>query len=449
MALLQAQAAYTETHPVLPEGMQRSDVERLLRRTAPIMGVNDGVLVVLLSMIEETRPSDWTNPEIEPVCFARQTNIAALAGKDERSVRRIEHQLEHRFGYLVKDIGLNGQRCRYHQADGREFRQGLVFTPLIEKIPELLAIAEQIEAARTSRTVVKQKISAAKRVIKERIIALQARFPRSEALQALTEVFLGWPTRFYASTPLEGLQEHLGEVLELVERLMGFTAAQERLAPAEDAEPTHHSHPSRHGVDTPTGACGENNVEHPIMSGPPDIHDRPYIQDTNQENFVTCNASVNKWPDCKQSGADLITATPNGSASCLEKRMFEAEAAHNPSFLEKLNPMRLFQLGSEHMQDHVALYQGSAPYPAEMHFILAAIDRAHSLGISKHAYQLATDQMGDFATALCILIIDRNINHPTTPIKSPGGVLRAMTARHAKGQLYIERSLIGLSQRET
>jgi len=38
--------------------------------------------------------------------------------------------------------------------------------------------------------------------------------------------------------------------------------------------------------------------------------------------------------------------------------------------------------------------------------------------------------------------------HPETPIINPGGVLRAMTQRHAAGKLNIVGSLIGLSERE-
>jgi replication initiation protein RepC len=439
MAHLQLKQAYTEQYAVLPDGMQRSDVERLLRRAAPVLGMNDGQLIVLLSMIEETRPSDWINPDIEPVCFARQTNIAALSGKDERTVRRIETQLEHRFGFLIKDFGLNGQRCRYRLKDGTEFRQGLVFTPLIEMMPELLAIGDRIEAARTERTVVKQKISAAKRLIKEHIITLQARLTLSEALQGLTDVFLGWPTRFYAATPLEGLQEHLGEVLELAHRLEDFTLSHEQRPTLPD--------PFLKDDDAPTVDYGyvPNGLHR--MSGPADIHDRPFIHDTNQEKFVICNVNVEIWTVSKKPEAIFINPSPDSPENCLENKKFDAPEVINTPFLENLNPMRLFYLASDEMQDNIQLYQGQDTLPAPLHFILAAIDCAHSLGITKQAYSLAFDQMGDFAAALCILIIDRNVNHPKTPIKSPGGVLRAMTARHVRGELYIERSLIGLSKR--
>ncbi|WP_368040317.1 hypothetical protein [Ruegeria atlantica] len=56
--------------------------------------------------------------------------------------------------------------------------------------------------------------------------------------------------------------------------------------------------------------------------------------------------------------------------------------------------------------------------------------------------------MGDFAAALCVLIIDNNVDHPDTPIQSPGGVLRAMTARHQAGQLRLNQSLIAIRKRK-
>jgi len=47
-----------------------------------------------------------------------------------------------------------------------------------------------------------------------------------------------------------------------------------------------------------------------------------------------------------------------------------------------------------------------------------------------------------------VVIIDRNTNHPTNPIRSAGGALRAFTARAAKGELNLERSLFGIWGRD-
>ena len=429
MAHQKVKLTHMENHPVLPDGMQRSDVERLIRRCAPVIGMNDGQLIVLLSMIEETRPSDWINPDFEPVCFARQTNIAASSGKDERTVRRIEHQLEHRFGFLVKDVGQNGQRCRYRFCGGTEFRQGLVFSPLVEKIPDLRAIAQQIENARALRIVVKQKISAAKRAIRERMDTFQESAPTCTSLAEIGEVFQSWPTRFYASVPLETLQDHLGEVLDLHDRLESYSHQREHQAVEE-------------AVDA---KWGDPKVR-PQMSCPADIHDRP-VQDTNQEIYVLSKTGEYDQAVMTEHKHHTERAKFQTKQKCAEISSNVAVAVTKTNFLESMTPTKLFNLCSRTMQDNIRLYQGEAPYPTELNFTFAALDQAHALGITKWAYDLATQQMGDLATALCILIIDRNIHHPVTPIKSPGGVLRAMTARHANGSLNIERSLIGIENR--
>ena len=54
---------------------------------------------------------------------------------------------------------------------------------------------------------------------------------------------------------------------------------------------------------------------------------------------------------------------------------------------------------------------------------------------------------GDLRAALCVLVTDANRDHPLTPIRRPGGHLRALTQRHRAGQLNLVGSLIGLAER--
>ncbi|MEM9524178.1 MAG: hypothetical protein AAF982_09335, partial [Pseudomonadota bacterium] len=75
-------------HPVLPGTMQRGELEGLLSDVSTHIGMPDSLLKALLTMMRETRPSDWTDPCKEPVCFAMQVNIAATLGKTGRSIRR-------------------------------------------------------------------------------------------------------------------------------------------------------------------------------------------------------------------------------------------------------------------------------------------------------------------------------------------------------------------------
>ena len=55
--------------------------------------------------------------------------------------------------------------------------------------------------------------------------------------------------------------------------------------------------------------------------------------------------------------------------------------------------------------------------------------------------------MSDLRAALCVLVTDANRDHPATPIRKPGGHLRALTQRHRAGQLNLVGSLIGLAER--
>jgi len=399
------------SRPVLPGNMQRSDVQRLMRRVAPAIGMHDGQLTVMLAMIDETRPSDWVDSSVEPICFAMQSNIAALTGKDERTVRRVEAALEGVFNFIRKDVAMNGRRCRFRRSDGSEYRQGIVFSPLIEAMPRLIKLEADLNSGRIDRSILKQKISAAKRLVRSKLMDLQPRFPDDGFLREAADTFLSWPTRFYASVSVDELREHLSEVSEVVDKLVAFSQSKQK------------------------------------MSARPDTDDLQYIQDTTQETSVFCNTTVDMQAALKRADIEQVTAQPNGCAVSKEKDGHDPQPADKTDFGDHLTPMRLFYLCTEEMQLQVQISQGDRPYPDERDFTNGAIDRLQPLGIHPSAFNDAADQMGSMAASLCVLIIDRNRFHPKTPIKSPGGVLRVMTRRHAYGQLHLDRSLFGLMHR--
>lgn len=183
-------------------------------------------------------------------------------------------------------------------------------------------------------------------------------------------------------------------------------------------------------------------------SGRSAVDDRPYIQDTTEEpSSVSCKEPDDKRAACKQAGSGLPNAEPIGSEDCYENRVRAADEAHKSKFLSALSPRRLKALCSEEMVYYLEYHQGARSQSCEMDFVRAAISRVPELGISDSAYRDAFNQMSSFQTALCILIIDRNRFHPVTPIKNPGGALRAMTRRHGQGKLNLVGGLIGLSER--
>ncbi|WP_367274446.1 helix-turn-helix domain-containing protein [uncultured Tateyamaria sp.] len=118
--------------------MTRGHVDRVLVRTGRHMDLSANELSVLLLMVSETRPRDWTEPTTEPMCFSMQGNLARRIGVSERSIRRIEVALEEVHQFVRKDVGLSGQRYCLKRSNGTEFRQGISLSPLIEAIPLLL-----------------------------------------------------------------------------------------------------------------------------------------------------------------------------------------------------------------------------------------------------------------------------------------------------------------------
>ena len=70
------------------------------------------------------------------------------------------------------------------------------------------------------------------------------------------------------------------------------------------------------------------------------------------------------------------------------------------------------------------------------------------LGINVSAWLEACDVMGDGMAFLSLLVIDRNRFHPVTPVRNPGGALRAFTRRARHGQLDLGRAVLGIWERE-
>jgi len=398
--------------PVLPSSMQRGQLEGLILDVSKHIGMSDSLLKSLLAMMRETRPSDWTDPTREPTCFAMQCNIAFVLGKDARSVRRDEAALENQFGFMRKNVAGNGSRCRLKFSDGVEFSQGLSFSPLIERVPELLKIREKIQFERQHSTRLKRKCSALRRNVKKALMDLQSSHPENAKLADLAQSYLSWPRRFGTFKSLEALEAHYAEVLAASE-----VADELRLVFAN-------------------------------MSARTDTSVRPYIQDTTEDPFVICNAGRSERSGCGLEAN--ANPRPSGQAEDPEGLGSKRETSSgdlNSKFMENLSPHRLFWLSSEEMRFYITHHQGTKAAPSAMDFVQASIDRLGGLGINRSAYMAAQEQMGDMATALCILIIDRNRFHPETPIRNPGGALRSMAKRHAAGALNIVGSLIGLSVR--
>nr|WP_162946785.1 replication initiation protein RepC [Ruegeria sp. EL01] len=402
-----AESASFKTYPVLRPGLYRSHVEGLLTDVSRYIGMSDALLRATLTMIRYTRPDDWTNPDVEPICSKMQADLAIALGKTDRAVRNDEHALERIFGFIKKEVSANGSR----RSDGNGYRQGLSFSPLIEMIEDLQALRDQARYEEQHRKTLRIKCSALRRLVKNGLMELHPNNPDHEGLCRVRDMFLSWAPRYSAYRTIEALEEHYEE------------ASQASI-----------------DVDDIRQLCIDS-------SGRAEPNFRRYIHDTTENTSVTCNASVDKRPGDKSPDSVQIGSPPDGGEHCLENKHGEADGSRNLKIMENMTLERLFDLASFDLQAHVAFCRGDRGHLREIDFIHGAHGVLHPLGINESAYHTAISEMGQYLTTLCLLVIDANRDHPVTPVRNPGGLLRAMTRKHASGQLNIAGSLIGLSER--
>ena len=393
------------TYAVLPAGMYRSGLEGLLMDLRAKLGLSAPLLNSLLTMIRATRPSDWTNPHVEPICSKMQQDLAHTLGKSARAVRFDEYKLE-QLGLIEKRVCINGAR----KSVSDHFRQGMCFTPLIEKVPALLRLREQLHAHEEARRVTLYKCSAVKRNIKTLLMKLLTLMPDDADVSAARDIFVDWPRRNDAFPTLERAQEHFEVVQTLLKSLQQIDQLRQD------------------------------------SSGGAEIDFLP-LQETKEDIVSVCNENITVRSDDKSSEHNLTSADPKGSTNCLENKHREAEGKRNKDLTEIINPERMIRFGSSHFEHAVRVYQGSKAQITEQDFVLGSIDQLHRLGVHSSAYQEAIDTMGDLTTAICLLIIDANMTRSSNPVRNPGGMLRAMTHQHKAGKLNLIGSLIGLDQK--
>lgn len=355
--------------------------------------------------MKQTAPGDWTRPDREPVYFAPQDQTAEALNKTRRALYDDEAALE-AAGLIEKRVKGNGSRSPFGGC-------GIVFSRLIALVPDLMHLKEQVAAERLRRKEMRNRRSTYVRHIKRHLRDATDFSLAHPRLLSIIEGFDAWPEAArLANMQIEALEHHVTEAQALCTTLDDFFETR-RDSTAKAAE---------------NFPC--------------------FIQENNQDNLsVICNANVDKGSAGKPARTELICSEPIGPEDCLENKCGAESAERNTQFITQLTPERIFKLASSDMQAYILACQGEIPTLRELHIIDATTRIIHPLGINHDAWIKAVNLMGDVGAALCVLLIDANRSHPTTPVRNPGGALRAMTARHKTGKLNLVGSLIGLARR--
>jgi len=69
------------------------------------------------------------------------------------------------------------------------------------------------------------------------------------------------------------------------------------------------------------------------------------------------------------------------------------------------------------------------------------------LAVSAHAWHRALKVLGPSEAALALIVLDRNRDHPTRPVRSVGGALIGMVRRAEAGTFNLAPSVFGILSR--
>ena len=458
-----------EDHFALPGDITKAWAIAMITSALQLMGASALDILVFRLIADQTERAAWHSTERAPVNWRRQCDLARAAGISERHFRRIEAELVE-MGVLARATADNGYRGR---RAGQPWNSpvfcGLSLEPAIANYAAFAALCAEADALEAQR----QETLLHIRTARKRLHALAAGAPdietRNWAENAIEDLCGDQPSEILRGMDLEPLLAHHGAILDLEDRIRealtplpvpdpsathpgssGATGGEKATTEADPAYPSQRvadAEPARGEMEesSPSSAPGpvenrlENAFESTSESGAPDSGVRCHIQP--QENLTeSCNAQAAlKTTPAKAGDTNSFTSQPHGRDDCYEYNDGGPEHWVNPAILQRLNAGALRDLASEDALlylDAVADWRDALPY------------LLRELGVNVSAWSAAVDVMGDEAAFIALLVIDRNRFHPVTPVRSPGGALRAFTDRARRGELNLTRAILGIRERD-
>lgn len=376
-----------QTHLTLPEGWTKGAVMALISEVAPHIGLRPARLAVLNYIIGRTRASDWTSPHREPVFFGAQDLAAVELGKTSRQFRTDEAALA-KLGLIVKRVAANG--ARYGRAG-----LGLILTPLIARLEEFIALRDRLRAERRHLRALKDLRSLRLRHMKRCIAILPSSAKKDPGVADILARYDEWPRSDALSRlGLERLAAHLQCCAELCNRIDDWL---------------------------------EN---HGLSSGQPAENFRPFKQNTREE---TQTVKTPLAVDNSERHAEIAQSELPSPISCPAP----------PS----LTPENLYRIAGDGLRMMIDASRDQNRPLKEHDIIEAAWALLPMLDIHASVWHDGQSTLADHGLAFCLLLVDAQRDHPSYPVRNPGGLMRELIRRAKAGRLDFDASLAALQKR--
>lgn len=378
-----------------------------LAQSLPCLGLINGTEAHLLVVLINTAPAESYDKGGRPIVFKSNAALAFEIGRSEGRVSRVLSRL---FDAGVITMQDSGNYKRYPVRDGDDSIAdacGIDLRILIARFVELSGMVRQAKAEKKALNANLRRYRGAVRNLRYALVSMEELPARLRAMieQRFTRVLdaVGIATKASSSV----LRRATGLIEWIIERVMQLPHGEQPSARNEES----------------TRPYVENDMHKQITN--------PYSLEYCKDEMRSAYAEQLSFPKTGFAGKKALEKSLRRNSSQVNQPHYSPQALVALQDLLRALPA-------------LTTYGVSRPRTwAELARLAPQICRM--AGISEDARRRAVDQMGEQAAAIAIAITLQKFDE--RQVKSPGGYLRAMTARAAAGELHLARSVFGLAAR--
>ena len=390
-------------------------------------------------LARSTSPAAWFETGKLPINWRKHSTLAHEIGVSERRLNQVVHELT-THGALTRLTPENGYRGYVPgdaDTDGLERSYGLCFGPAIKNFPAFVEAVETEQQRRTEIAEIREDLRAAKGELRDRLKTLTALDAISPLIDEAEKLLASLPSTGCRNRNIDGMVEHTDTVRKLVCRL------------AEVIKLSSDGGNSLSDRKESTHACIENfryqynttpeNTKYVHVKIPQNTNNTPSSPNTSPSN----NPPITQKLDTTKNHGQCFT--PN---KVTNSPSTHTDINHKQELLTiNLSEKAIIELLSDDLRGYFNAEPLDLPWPNRLR--TACNTTARQLGIHSSVWESAVRVLGSLIACICLIIIDRNRFHPSTPTRNPGGLMRSMIRQVQSGDaLNLDASIWAIWERE-
>ncbi|TBY44470.1 plasmid replication protein RepC [Rhizobium leguminosarum] len=382
----------------------KSEISLLLKKAAPILGIDGTTYHVLDILLGLSRADDWKGGG-RPIVAISNAKLAEYTLRSERTVTRCLRRIVEA-GIAAYRDSPTGRRFVYRDSDGMVASGfGLDFTPARVRLAE---IRESVENYQRELKASQDARRAVTRVSRAIIDACEA-FPEKADIwrSAAKAIIDGVADRAEQASGLESIH---AEVLEY-------------------AEQRFHEHSM--------SCAGDISVTSIITTTPKNLSDSNQRTRSHERDIISTDDG---------SAVEMAYENkPQAAAGDMQSRLplVETTVGDIQGAVLATVPVGLLQVGCRAAQECV-----SVEFDGWSDVVGAAEMMRRMIGLSEAAWVDGVGRVGRYAaSAILATVLEKSLRDPEL-IAKPGGYFRAMVDRAVDGSLHLSKSLHGLADSE-